>query len=176
MSLLLGPIPSFNSAPPSQTNQPSDEQSQSVQSPPPEQSSPPPAPESQPVTGSPAANNNADASTPPPNDAQLASQSQARSAPPVDGEAKSVFEANTAVEATPTDDEASARRDAEAARQAYIQQSIIDRVQAAPTTSVTSLFEASEAEKPTDTDQTTRVDNASDAPAATAEDPFAETE
>lgn len=173
MSFLVGPTPIFTPASQPQNNQPANDQSQSSQTQTQSQSSPPPVQENQPVSGASGSKNEGDAGPPRPSDPQPGGATAQRLAP-ADASSQSVVEAQVQPEDDPASDLSFARREAESARQAYIAQAIIDRVQVAPDSSIASLFETPEVEKPSDNNQGASLADVGEPEAAVADDPFAD--
>jgi len=165
------PVQTQNNQPPS-ADEPLPAQTQTQQ-----QSDPAPARESDPVAPTSSTKNEAEAGEARPPETQSAAasgatQSFARAQTGSDATSESVVELKLQ-EAGAQKDVADARRDAEAARQAYIEQAAIDRVQALPADSVSRLFETPEVEKTQQSDSGTSLADVGEVEEAAAEDPFA---
>lgn len=100
-------------------------------------------------------------------------QVQKAKAAPGDADPQSVLAATQAQPDDAEADVASARRDAEAARQAYIQQSIIDRVGAAADTQISALFDGPAMPEADEVGDPSNLADVGEPQAAVAEDPFA---
>lgn len=164
MSLLVNPLPVVSPVPSGGANQQRDDQTNTTQTDSPAQSDPAPVRDSDPVAPSSGAQTNSNAGRQSP--AETGDKTAASNVVPLRTEQtpasaspQSVFEARS-LDAEPKIDEGEARRNAEAAREAYEAQSQIDDIKTGPDSAVASLPDGSEAfEKPVSGNQpTNRID------------------